>query len=335
MQRDALPETHLLLSLFPYASQELYKQKSVERTDRIKNFIRSLQPAEGIHYRNLTLFPIMSTNGGPSKYNLLNQAMKSKSIELEEVSEDGHVHEILLKNKSSQSVLLPEGEILIGAKQNRVINISILVAASSQTYIPVSCVERGRWRYSTDRFEECDYAHAKLRSMKLKSVHASRIQSGEARSDQGEIWEEVSSKLNEMKASSPTDSLTDGFKSCGEQLKKYKQNLILPENTAGVVVCADNQILGFDYFGQSGHFKECWEKLANSYFIEACYKPKRAKKTSPQAVRTFIDSLAENLQLCEKPIGLGDEFMIKSGLMTGTGVWYDEILCHVSAFSME
>ena len=41
-------------------------------------------------------------------------------------------------------LLLPDGEQLVGAKQNRILNMTVLVAAQSEVTIPVSCVEQVR-----------------------------------------------------------------------------------------------------------------------------------------------------------------------------------------------
>jgi hypothetical protein len=40
---------------------------------------------------------------------------------------------------------LLDGEELIGAKQNRALNLTILAPAKQVIVIPVSCVEAGRW----------------------------------------------------------------------------------------------------------------------------------------------------------------------------------------------
>ena len=41
-----------------------------------------------------------------------------------------------VKNEGAKPILIPEGEILIGAKQNRVVNLTVLVAANSTFRLP-------------------------------------------------------------------------------------------------------------------------------------------------------------------------------------------------------
>ena len=79
---------------------------------------------------------------------------------LEEVSEGGSVPQLLVENRGNNRVLFLEGEELVGAKQNRILNTSILVPAKSKIKVPVSCVEQGRWRYTSKHF-----ASAKTRSI--------------------------------------------------------------------------------------------------------------------------------------------------------------------------
>ena len=57
-----------------------------------------------------------------------------------EISEQGHVPELQFVNQAEMGVLLVDGEELIGAKQNRILNISILAPAQCALKIPVSCL---------------------------------------------------------------------------------------------------------------------------------------------------------------------------------------------------
>ena len=70
-------------------------------------------------------------------------------VTVEEVSESGSVPNLLVENKGDIRILFIEGEELVGAKQNRVLNTSVLIAAKSRVKIPVSCVEAGRWASPT------------------------------------------------------------------------------------------------------------------------------------------------------------------------------------------
>ena len=61
-----------------------------------------------------------------------------------EVSEYGSVPELLVENLGHSRVMFLEDEERVGAKQNRVLNVSGLIGTRSQSRIPVSCVEQGR-----------------------------------------------------------------------------------------------------------------------------------------------------------------------------------------------
>jgi environmental stress-induced protein Ves len=65
-------------------------------------------------------------------------------VEVAEVDESGQFSRLKVINRSDLSVLILDGEELVGAKQNRIVNTTILIAAESVTIIPVSCVEQGR-----------------------------------------------------------------------------------------------------------------------------------------------------------------------------------------------
>jgi hypothetical protein len=45
-----------------------------------------------------------------------------------------------------------DGEELVGAQQNRIVNATFLIAGLTEVTIPVGCVEQGRWSYRSQDF---------------------------------------------------------------------------------------------------------------------------------------------------------------------------------------
>jgi len=48
-------------------------------------------------------------------------------------------------NPTNKPILIPAGQQFTGGKQNRKLNVSVVVAPHSRTEVPVSCLEQGRW----------------------------------------------------------------------------------------------------------------------------------------------------------------------------------------------
>jgi hypothetical protein len=93
---------------------------------------------------NLAVFPLLSDAAVSLAYLMLDEALQKEVVEVAEVDESGQFSRLKVINRSDLSVLILDGEELVGAKQNRIVNTTILIAAESVTIIPVSCVEQGR-----------------------------------------------------------------------------------------------------------------------------------------------------------------------------------------------
>jgi hypothetical protein len=76
----------------------------------------------------------------------------ARGFTVSEVGAEGVVEWLAVENPMSECVLLYEGEELIGAKQNRIVQETILVGAHSMLKIPAKCVERGRWARHSQHF---------------------------------------------------------------------------------------------------------------------------------------------------------------------------------------
>jgi hypothetical protein len=139
-------------------------------------------------YRNLSIYPLLSGYTTGLEYITLDEALVENLIEVVEVSEEGAVPELKVVNKSPCMILILDGEELVGAKQNRIVNSTILVEGKSNTLIPVSCVEQGRWAYESLAFSsEERLMAAQIRARKSEQVHRSMRRSEGFRSDQSAI----------------------------------------------------------------------------------------------------------------------------------------------------
>ncbi|HQJ94511.1 MAG TPA: hypothetical protein PLT06_06710, partial [Syntrophorhabdaceae bacterium] len=118
----------------------------------IKNFINRIKSGDMQVHDNLAVIPLfLDGNGGPS-YITLKEALDMGTFIVTEIGEGGNVPELKVINKGDIPVILLDGEELSGAKQNRVLNTTVLIAGMSETVIPVSCTEQGRWSYTTREF---------------------------------------------------------------------------------------------------------------------------------------------------------------------------------------
>ncbi len=247
-KQDLLPETRLLLALLPRMAHEARVSQGMLAMVKFRELLGTLTIGPPTHHHNLTFFPLLWPETHEPSYTLLSTAIEAGEAVVEEVHESGSVPNLAVTNKAKRPLLLPEGEILMGAKQNRVINVTVLVAAGVKFALPVSCVEAGRWRYKSRHFESKFCAPPSLRNKKLRAVHRNRSAGGTAASDQGEVWDEVQACLDSVAAPSETASLTDAFAAAEETLKEHCKRLVLPEGAAGVLVGRHDRIIGMDLF---------------------------------------------------------------------------------------
>ena len=106
----------------------------------IRNYLEQAKVGRKRSYRNLAVFPILSPYAAAVDYIMLDEALDEGLIEVVEVDEEGSVPELRVTNRSPKMILVLDGEELVGAKQNRIVNTTILIQAKSTTVIPVSCV---------------------------------------------------------------------------------------------------------------------------------------------------------------------------------------------------
>jgi len=333
LQQELLPESKLLLSLIPGMAKELRAARGLAALATLRTTLGQVRIGEPLLDHGLTIFPLSWPAPQEPPYVLLSRAIAIGTAVVEEVSQNGSVPHLCVHNKGLRALLIPEGEILVGAKQNRVVNVTVLVAAKSAFTLPVSCVERGRWQYRSKVFSNQCCAPPSLRSKKLRSVMANRREQGEARSDQGEVWDEVDHCLADLHIASPTASLTDALTRAAERLEQSCRELPLPQDAAGVVVGRDGRLVGMDLFDAPATLQEVWPRLRAAYGLDGLRQKAGGPALPPEQARRMLDLVGNRARAGKTPLGLGEHVEVCGGGLIGAGLVYDSRLCHLAAFA--
>lgn len=303
--------------------------------DSLKTFLEGAKLARKQHHGNLTVFPLLLPGAFDPYYLIFDEAMENGAIQVTEVDEGGHVPELLLVNDSTMPVLIIEGEELVGAKQNRIVNASFLVPAKTEFKLPVSCVEQGRWSYDSREFSsEKRMAHASLRRSHRPAVAMSLRLSSNYEGDQSGVWDEVADKSVRMRVSSPTMATAEIHKSYEADLDEIAEHFKLVDCQVGALFAIDGTVVGLEAFGCADTFEKFFKKLVQSYALDALEtmedsgKPKLA---TPARARTFVESVQNSQKTRYPSPGIGETLVLESRIMTGGALTGEDHILHLTA----
>jgi hypothetical protein len=287
---------------------------------------------------NLEVFPLFNSVKSKTKYITLKDGLAKGFLEVVEKSESGSVPELRVINKGNKRVLLLDGEELSGAKQNRILNTSILLKKHSDTIIPVSCTEAGRWQYQTDKFYDSDVvATPSLRKKKAVSVLGNLNLSHEFRSDQGEVWNMVDNLLPLVEGDipSPTRAMKDVFEHKKNDTDTYLNEIRLMEGQHGFIIAINGKVVGIDYFSSAKVFKKLHNKLLKSYALEASIHVEDSFPAFKELAESFLEHLKEVTVTRFKSPGHGYDLRLSGAGLSGNALEYRGEIIHLAVFDFQ
>ena len=287
------------------------------------------------HHGSLTMFPLRSEGAGGLEYLTLTEALEAGFARVSEVSEGGSVPELRLANTGSLPVLIIDGEELVGAKQNRVANLTIMAPARATITIPVSCVEAGRWRYSREDFTASKTVHFAMgRAVRTKSVSESLCCEQSRRSDQGRVWRDISAKAERMHAASSTSAMAAIFEKHAARVEDYVAAFGVNGDSAGAVFAIGEAVVGLDLFDEPSTFRLMMPKLVRSYAVDAIENTEpKGRGCTRKAAKAFLSGLAAADVRSYPAVGLGTDIRLTGPGVIGGALAVDEHLVHMAAFA--
>jgi len=286
---------------------------------QIQPLVDSISLGKPMSYGNLTIFSIHADIES-IPFMTLRDALEKDLIQIMEKSESGSVPELRVTSTSDLPVLLLDGEEIAGAKQNRILNTSILVPAKGNIIIPVTCTEQGRWSYDSPYFYDSDEMQSfTIRSSKMESVSSNLKRANSYASDQGNVWDGIRNMAREENVYSRTGAMKDIYDNKRNTLDRLINNFPLQENQNGLLTYRNSQPMGFDLVATSDIYAQYHEKLLRSYAIASSADRRRGKVEDDETDGiNFIKSAASCKETPFKSAGLGWDYRYEGNDIIGS-----------------
>ncbi|MCX7833202.1 MAG: hypothetical protein N2490_03215 [Ignavibacteria bacterium] len=289
--------------------------------------------------KSLSIVQFCSEQVDSFNYVSVGYAIDKNLIEIKEINQAGSVNTIFVINKSNDYVFFMDGDVLKGAKQNRVLNTSILVKPNSKTEIPVSCVEAGRWRFRTSRFRDSDFvASPTMRSEKAIDVLHSLKSNRGFMANQGNVWNKVDFSAKKLGVYSDTSDYSEIFEKKQKYFKEYLDSFVANSDANGLAIFMKNKLLSIDLFNRRDIFSEYFPKIIKGAAIEA-YNMKEengiAESEAFYKLNNFFDKYENIEKVTHNSVGAGVEKRFENKFITGFELEYEGKTIHFAAMQLE
>jgi hypothetical protein len=285
-----------------------------------------IQLGDPVEHRGVIIAPLFPRSDPRAAYLTLDEAIPL-GFHVTELDTAGSVPELLAKNPLDSNVLLYDGEELLGAKQNRILNVTVLVPARSETKIPVSCVEEGRWSARSAHFAPSAHtAYPELRRRKAVQLSAAPLERGLA---QHAVWEEVAAKADRLGVHSPTGAQADIYRERPTP-DDLRGAFPLVPGQSGALLALGNRIC-VDFVSRPDAFARLYPKLLAGYLLDAAehVDGKRAD------LAEFVERTLAAPRSRRDSAGLGDDVRLAADGLVGSGLELDGELVQLCAFSTD
>ena len=288
-------------------------------------------------FRNLTLFPLFSRNAPfeDPDYMLLEDAVAQGKVLIAELPGGGSVPELNLTNRADLPVLLVDGEELIGAKQNRVLNLTILAPPKRSTTIPVSCVEAGRWNSVDPALQPSGHVmYTGLRGKRVSQVSRSIHFGGSRCSDQAALWKDIAEKSERLGVASPTRAMSAIYEQHANFVEEFARAFAWQREQIGAAFAIGGNIVGVDVFDYPEVMRRFLGKLIRSYALDAKDTPNASLVQAPvDSLKSFLDEIGNSPISAEQALALGKDVRFQAPHISGAALWAQERYVHICAFA--
>jgi hypothetical protein len=304
---------------------------TLNEVPQFANLLATILTAAPVIHGAVAVVPLLAPNLDDPDWLTLEEA--GDRARVTEVNEAGGVPFLKVANEADQPLLLLDGEELIGAKQNRILNTTVLVAARTEVTIPVSCVEQGRWHYRDRRFRPGDASlYASLRAKKAAQVSRS-VRAGQGHhADQMAVWEHLAQRASELDVDSATSAMRDVYAHHDQDMAAARRELTAQPGQVGAIVYIAGRWAGLDLLASPGLFARTWPRLCAGYVADAIGR--KAKPELRPSSRTVLTNVARSEAEAAPVVGMGGEYRVSTPELVVATLVAQQRVAHLMAFPL-
>ena len=279
------------------------------------SFYSQLSVGKAVVHGNLAFYPVYLPGGGEKLGDVLTmaEAVEAGKFKIAELEEGASVNTLEVRNDTAKYVILLAGEMVRGAKQDRIISFDVVVPPGGKVGVDAFCVEAGRWTEVSKHFEyEKEIAPAGVRA------------AAQGKQNQSEVWAEVSKVNAERGAVTGTDALTasyddPAFQADVEKYEKALKGLAKNKEVVGVIFVAEGKVKAGDVFANHDLFAAVWPRLLTSYAMDAALAGELGKVPPASAIESYLAQLED----AEREMTFEDGTQNRSSLSAGEMAAYE------------
>jgi len=296
-------------------------EKEIQTVDE---FIASLKVAEPQRHKNLTIVPLMSSETKDLRLRTLEEALASNEMTITEIDDDGSVPKLKFENKGDVAVLILQGTIIKGNRQDRAVKTAFIVYPHSEIQGDVFCIEANRWAFVREQ-----------RGFKPDRHMSADICMNFSKS-QSDIWRLIEEKRRRMRVMSHTDSADHIYNAYQKELEEFKKAFVIKHDCVGIIGLIEGKAIGMDISGVKEIFHRQFPDLITSFVIDALDSGycEEIKKHKPLTVEQFLIAVAKAKKEERQAIG-GKGIEMAGESVVGSVLVDHDVVVQMEAFASE
>ena len=166
-----------------------------KKMEQMLNMNLNFNVSEPVEKNNITTFFLSSIEKNNNKYLSFSEAIAKNQVQISEVNKEGLLTKLSVSNKSSDNIIILNGELIIGTqiRQDRIVDSTVLIPGYATVLINTFCGEQYRW--------------SPRLSNKISTSESLYFSSGRANNaadinnklrKQCRIWSEISEKISDF-----------------------------------------------------------------------------------------------------------------------------------------